>query len=440
MSLTETKDSKPLLGDVPTPIVYHPVSVQRRSAWRWLSKAILVAVGLWIVTSFFSSMDFIHKPHVQNLAQFEYPIPSDVQPHRCITAWPHEMKNPAFSSYPYSAFTSFDFSLPSTTLLLLSKGGLSNGRLKITSSPEITDQVRVNVTVNYYKAAIRDLAKVCMIEREEGESGVGIFTPRPWRSRSYTDRLSFDVELILPLAKSVRRINALSTDVDNFSHDVGSLIGFNFRDISLRASNGKIQAELLAAEKATLASSNAAITVDSLDARTAGVRTTNGRVSGTYFVSDSLDLRTSNAPINVAVAGHSSDTKKPVNLVMHTSNGALDCVVDLDTTSSKAGTFHVEAQTSNAGLKAEIASAPLNSVITVDAKTSNHQAIVRLPSTYEGRFLVSTSNAPVAVEQANPDEQDPACESDRKCDGRRRTVQASSVIKKEEYSRSRLLG
>jgi hypothetical protein len=72
-------------------------------------------------------------------------------------------------------------------------------------------------------------------------------------------------------------------------------------------------------------------------------------------------------------------------------------------------------------------------VLTVEAKTSNHQAVLSLPYTYEGSFGVSTSNAPVTVERANPNEQDPACSQpvNEKCrDGRSRIIEGSSVVKR----------
>lgn len=94
---------------------------------------------------------------------------------RCVTAWPSKKKkNDGVAFYPYSVSTSFKLPLPSKTLLLLSNGALSNGRLKVTESSEITD-VQVNVTVKYFSTAVRDSAKVCVIERYKGESGVGIF-------------------------------------------------------------------------------------------------------------------------------------------------------------------------------------------------------------------------------------------------------------------------
>ncbi|KAF8161729.1 hypothetical protein K438DRAFT_1942246 [Mycena galopus ATCC 62051] len=444
------KDSAPLLGGAsgsnappaytppqagPTPIgnnqipyaVYQPAYTQSQpqgqqrigeSAGRRFCKALLVAFGLWILLSaLFGS--FTSK----SLNGFyDYPIPGGVEPDRCMTTW-SEMRNSAFSPFPYSASTSFNFDLPSKTLLLLSKGGLSSGHLKITSSSKVTD-VQVNVTVNYYKAAVRDVARVCFIERSEGENGVGIFTPQPWRARTQADRLSFDVELILPLTDSILQVNGLSTDVNNFSHDVGFL-NAHFNDLSLKASNGRIQAQSLSAAQAELITSNAHVAVEALVAPRALVKSSNGRISGSYVVVDSLDLRTGNGAIDVAVTvAEGSSSKKTKVITMQTSNNAIDYTVNLGPTSGKADSFHVKATSSNGRLTGNIVSAPLDSVLAVDAKTSNNKASVTLPSTYEGRFSVSTSNAPSAVQRVDTHPQDPAGK------GRTRTIQTEGNAKK----------
>ncbi|KAF7336256.1 hypothetical protein MVEN_02173700 [Mycena venus] len=407
----------------------------KESACRWLTNVFWGGFSLFVLSCMYIIvMHSLRGP----LRYYEYPIPNDVDLDRCVSAWSGQSNN-AGSFYPYSSSASFDFPLPSKTLLLFSKGGHSNGQLKVTHSSEVTEQVRVAVTVKYHKASVRDAAKVCLIERYKGESGVGIFAPSPQRHYySAAELLFFDVELTLPLTelKSGGYIKGLSTDVNNFSQDLDSLSDVHFGDISLVGTNGKIQAEILMAETATLVNSNAGVEITALVARSARVSTSNGHISGGYGVSDSLDLHASNGSINVAVHVNGSDNKMPKTLVMHTSNGALHCVVNLDTAYEKPGAFHIEAQTSNAALNAQIASAPLDSVLTVEAKTSNHQAVLSLPSMYEGSFSVSTSNAPVTVERANPHEQDPACDSepDEKCDSRSRMIERSTVVKRRSVA------
>ncbi|KAJ6497443.1 hypothetical protein C8R45DRAFT_1072025 [Mycena sanguinolenta] len=444
-------DSTPLLGDArvsnappaytpppradPTPIgntqipytVYQPVYTQqgqrrtKEPAGRQFCKAFLVAFGIWASFAFFANLA---------VRSMDYPIPKGVKIPVCHSAatW-HEKPNPDpdFSGFPYSATHSFDFNLPST-ILLFSKGGLSNGHLKIRSSPDV-GAVRVNVTINYWRAAVRDVAKVCFIERSEGEGGVGIFTPRSWRSRSYSDRLFFDVELILPRSKSTLHVNGLHTDVNNFSHDVEALDAY-FNDLSLTASNGKIQAKSLTAAQIALTTSNAAVAVDNLVAPKASVESSNGRITGTYAVVHSLILKTTNGAIDVSasITGQSSLEKRQ-DITMQTTNGPINYVVDLGPTAREAGLFNVKAYTSNSKLTGKVVSAPLNSILAIDTKTSNHLVSLVLPSTYEGSFVISTPNSATAVSRTDPQERDPACESDANCNSRRRTVYLTRITK-----------
>ncbi|KAJ7645902.1 hypothetical protein DFH06DRAFT_579466 [Mycena polygramma] len=402
------------------PVHTQPAHTQRRegeSAGQRFCKAFLVAFGVWILlTMLFGSIADSGVGH------FEYPIPPGVDAGDCETSWSGELKHPGFTSYPYSASTSFRFSLPSKSLLLLSKGDLSNGNLKITTS-DSADKVSVNVTVNYHKSAVRDAAKICFIQRNDGESGVGIFTPLRWRSRSHTDRLSFDVELVLPRAL----INALSTDVNNFSHDIDNLLGvLGFGDLALKATNGRIQAKALSANTAALSTTNGAVSLDSLIATTVAVRSSNAPISGAYVVADSLALQTTNGRIDAAVTVSVNGAKSTKDVALRTTNSALDAVINLY--DDKAGKFDIVTETTNGALSTKIAAAPLDSTIVLKAKTSNHRASVALPATYEGSFSVATSNAAVVVEDSNSEAQDPACTVWGEC--RTRTVHTTSVTKR----------
>ncbi|KAJ7125371.1 hypothetical protein C8R44DRAFT_619533 [Mycena epipterygia] len=413
-------------GAGPTPInavqapyaVHQPVYTQQRggghqSAGRRFCLAFLVAFGIWILASALLGSIVDERPRLQHIGPYGgYPIPDNVELEQCLSEWSEaaEKKTP-YSSFPYSTGGSFDVPLPSETLLLLSQGALSAGNLKITTSSELTDLARVHITVHYYNTAVRDSARVCVIKRKSGESGVGIFTPKRWRNHARTDRLYFEVQLILPRSttSSPLYINRLATDVSNFSHDVDALKGVvNFGELILRASNGKIQAQDLTAPAAAISSSN-------------------GAISGYYKVSDSLDLTTSNGAIQVTAvidAGESTAVKK---LTMRTSNNVLESAVSLGTSSGTGGNFLVKASTSNGRLTTGVVSAPLDSVLTLDARTTNTAATLTLPTTYEGAFEIDTSNAVPLIKRVNPNERDPACKSDAGC--RTRVVNMTKLIK-----------
>ncbi|KAJ7672084.1 hypothetical protein B0H17DRAFT_1084364 [Mycena rosella] len=319
---------------------------------------------------------------------------------------------------PYSAEVSLDLPLPSATLMFFSKGALSAGDLNITTSAELTDVARINIAVHYVATAVRDTTKVCFLKRKAGETGVGIFTPQQWWDRRQTDRLYFEVELILPRGSY---INGLATDVNNLSQDLDNLKDIiTFGSIFLQGSNGPIHAKALGAANATLQTSNGEVSLDYLVALNAVVSSNNNGISGNYQVSESLDLTTSNGPIEVTVGINGSET--PKSLSMHTSNSAIDAVVNLDTTSGRGGNFLVKADTSNGRLTTRIASAPLDSVLNLQAETSNSPGSVTLPLTYEGSLTMHTSNAPSFIWRVDRIEQDPACKAHSDCKGRTRTI------------------
>ncbi|KAJ6578912.1 hypothetical protein DFH09DRAFT_349821 [Mycena vulgaris] len=451
------KDSTPLLGGAsgsspppayasrdagPTPIstaqvpyaVYQPAYTQPRvgeSAARRFCMAFLVALGIWFLASALLGSIVGGDVHIQRVDRLGgYPVPPDVSLEECATGWSESIRRNPIFDFPYSAGVSFDVPLPSETLLLLSHGALSAGQLKITTSSELTDIARVHVVVHYYTTQVRDTTKVCMLKRKAGESGVGIFTPTTWWNRKRTERLRFEVELVLPrgTASSPLFIKNLVTDVSNFSHDVDALKDIiNFGDIHLKGSNGGIHAKSLAAANVAATTSNGAVSLDYLVALSAAVRSSNAAISGNFNVQDSLDLVTSNGAIKVAVAINGSEAAK--TLTMRTSNDVIDSTIDLSTTTGKAGNFGLKATTSNGRLTTRITSAPLDSVLTLEARTSNSQASVALPVTYEGSLGLYTSNSAANIQRVDSHEKDPACKAKTDCKSRTRVIETTLVTK-----------
>ncbi|KAJ7672082.1 hypothetical protein B0H17DRAFT_1141245 [Mycena rosella] len=418
-------------GTGPTPtgavqVLYQPVYPQQRAAFP-------VAFGIWILASalLWSIIDVSRSNSDRDGGDSKYPVPPDVGLDNCLRGlWPASNKRSPIAGLPYSAELALGVPLPSeTSLLLLSKGALSVGSLKIATSSEFTDVVGVNVVVHYATTAVRDTVKVCFLMLKSGDvNGVGIFTPQQWSDRKNTDRLYFEVQVTLPRGRS---INSLTTDVDNFSQDLDYLKGIvDFKNVLLQGSNGRIHVKTLGATNTTLQTTNGEVSIDYLEAVTAAVRSSNNGISGTYHVRKSLDLTTTNGIIKAAVGINGSDSSN--SLIMHTSNRhaltasrPIDAIVrlSLDTTSGTGGRFFVKAETTNGRLATRIASAPLDSSLVVHAQTSNAPGSVALPSTYEGSLLLATSNAGITLQRVNSGEQDPACKARSDCNSRTRTVE-----------------
>ncbi|KAJ7647891.1 hypothetical protein FB45DRAFT_894691 [Roridomyces roridus] len=413
------------IGTAQAPYPNHVFVERRQSAGHRFCRAFLVAFGIWILASALlgSILDngAIH-------AHWDYPTVPGVSADHCVTSWPSEEKNNGmFASFPYSVNVSFDIPLPTETLLLLSQGSLSNGNLQVTTSPNIKDSAHVQVVVNYHRKAIRDQAKICLVQREKGEEGVGIFTPR-WQSDhadSRTERLLFDVVLTLPRSSSGLYINRLHTDVNNFEQDLESLKDIiKFGHLDLKGTNGRIHAKTLSAEQATLTTTNAVISADYLVSWTTTAHTTNALITGSFKSQESVNLKTTNGPIRAQVeieAGSSTGTKK---VSLQTTNDPIDVGIVLTTQSGSGGDLSVTASTTSGHLTASIQSLPIDAALAFTGTTTNSGAMLKLPSTFDGDFDVRTTNAAATVHRVNPHERDPASKD------RVRTIQSSPNSRK----------
>ncbi|KAJ7870001.1 hypothetical protein B0H13DRAFT_2350695 [Mycena leptocephala] len=122
------------------------------------------------------------------------------------------------------------------------------------------------------------------------------------------------------------------------------------------------------------------------------------------YTSGTLHLTTSNAPITVTVnlKGQSDNhyTRLPT-LVMRTSNKFIDAKVNLFTNADKGGIFRVAGTTSNGPLTIEVPESPVESELSLTARTSNAAAEVTLHGAYQGSFLVKTSNFTPELKRLN---------------------------------------
>lgn len=106
----------------------------------------------------------------------DFPIPPHVKIHDCVEGdlWSDD---PSEATLPgaFSSYTSFELPVSSNLLLFLARGSTSHGNIAIITSDDVGDVAKVDVSVEYYRQKIRDEARVCLLGREEGETGVGIF-------------------------------------------------------------------------------------------------------------------------------------------------------------------------------------------------------------------------------------------------------------------------
>ncbi|KAJ7776085.1 hypothetical protein B0H14DRAFT_3587839 [Mycena olivaceomarginata] len=289
---------------------------------------------------------------------------------------------------PYHDRVSFPVPLPTDTFLLTSKGHCL-GNLTITASSEVINIAQVDITMHYDSGLARERTKISIIEtridHDRVERGVNIFAV--FRDGGHPSQVS------VHWAPRNRPPQLLTRP----RQSGGSQFWRDF----LEWLNGKIQTKTLAAERLKLSTSNAAVSAEYWVGRAAEVHTTNAPISGTYHATDSVNLETINGNICVHAsldAGNSTETKE---LIMRTSNGALSSSVELKTSSESGGSFRVKTNTSNARLEMQVESLPAQSVLTLEATTTNSQASVTLPAEYQGHIQLQASNSVPLVHRRN---------------------------------------
>jgi hypothetical protein len=249
----------------------------------------------------------------------------------------------------------------------------------MTSPEQAQDTATVHVEVKYYQERLRDLAKVCYVTREEGETGVGIFTPALNRGgrRHRNKYMSFVTTVILPeidAGSSPIQIKKFETDVPTTVQRIGDL-------------NQKIVFDHL-----SLRGSKAPIDVLSLLATSGSIRTTHSPIRGVFNTTESLIIETSNSPIAVDVGLESDKDGSQPTLVVRTSNSPLKASISLTSVAETGGSFTVNATTSNGPLAINFPASPVDSKLTLSAKTSNSPAAVCLNPAYEGTFDLHTTS------------------------------------------------
>ncbi|KAJ2930149.1 hypothetical protein H1R20_g6957, partial [Candolleomyces eurysporus] len=287
------------------------------------------------------------------------------------------------SPYPFASKASFELPISSDSLYLLSRGAYASGRVDIlTSTAQKQDSAAVHVTVRYYHQEVRDLVKLCKISRRFGDRGVGIFTPRYIGRGNPGNQLYFETLIVFPQSTrrhSPLRIKNLETDVHNTFHQVHEIAEHVvFSDISLTGSNSHISAADLAADVAS-------------------VQTSNGAILGTFNASKELSLVTSNGLVKVDVHLDNGSSGTPSKLHIKTSNAPLEANISLYASTSGVKSqypqYKVDTLTSNNKLEVDFQKSPADSTLYYDGYTSNGPTNVQLHAAYQGSFKVSTSNS-----------------------------------------------
>ncbi|KAJ7822926.1 hypothetical protein B0H13DRAFT_2447010 [Mycena leptocephala] len=379
--------------------------VYGRSVIRRFIAAFLVAVGFWAILRTLLAQDK-HRWYWTPWAN-RWDSPSDLVLGRCVGGPDAGILDGLRSS----AETSFGIPLCPSSVLMVSRYRswplLFEESSSLSGSLDITTSTRLHNTAEFIIHSFpdkRDNIEVCPVTGSDGQTGIGIF--EKGSGMGYGQHRTFmKISLVLPRSTTPLQLKGIVAGLPNFSINVGNLKdAVEFESASLKTSNAAVSVESLTADYMTLESSNAVITTDSLISSYLVLETSNAPITGNFNTSGTLHLTTSNAPITVTVnlKGQSDNHyTRPPTLVMRTSNKFIDAKVNLFTNADKGGIFHVAGTTSNGPLTIEVPESPVESELGLTARTSNAVAEVTLHGAYQGRFLVKTSNFTPELKRLN---------------------------------------
>ncbi|KAH7921449.1 hypothetical protein BV22DRAFT_1049626 [Leucogyrophana mollusca] len=247
--------------------------------------------------------------------------------------------------YRCSAEIALELDVASTVLSLESDDWCS-GSVNIVQSRDEGEIVRVIVKVGYHYEEALTQVSLFLLERTEGESGVGIFGS--WWMELGLDKytIEFDLTVVLPAGKHGKAlcIKKFETDTPQFSYNLESFPdGVIFENISLKTER-PITAGRIITDVGSSESSDAPI-------------------KGTFVTATALKLKTSNASINAEIKPLNAESAPATKLEVATTEKPITASVLLEsqTASGTGGSFNISTTTSNSTSSLELYPSPISS-------------------------------------------------------------------------------
>jgi len=151
----------------------------------------------------------------------------------------------------------------------------------------------------------------------------------------------------------------------------------------------------LSFETVQVETSEEPIRVKSMDARVIRLKTSKSVITGSYKVRDTLTLTTSNAAVDATVQARNSNWHTPSNINIETSNGRIQASISLLSSfgdgEPAVGGLKVKTVTNHGRISIDIPTTPVGSHLQLEARTSNADTWVGLPSTFEGSVAVQNT-------------------------------------------------
>ncbi|KAF8480218.1 hypothetical protein DFH94DRAFT_692559 [Russula ochroleuca] len=390
-------------------------SERRRRRFRRFGHFLVVALFVWLTVRY-----IVRHCELRRFAHSEdFPWgppgrrPGHLPHHRehidtCVNSIDWTEIDPTDGLFPpgFETWRRTELTLPSSAddIFLISRSFLAGGILHVVEAAN-RDDIGVEITVGSRSSSdLLERTKLCTLRRGHDGHGVGIFThPFKHHHRRDRDSLFFNITVSLPEGKDITTIPHFETHLPKYRHVIKTLETHAFGSISLHSFDSPIFVESLVGDKISISSRN-------------------GPIAGTFNTTSSIKIRTSNSPIKVKVNAFNEDNEPATKVNIHTSNSIIFAELALlSTTGGESNSsFIVHTRTSNSPLAVNFTDQPLNSLLKLDAHTSNSPAHVHLAPAFEGRFKLRTSIFPVVV-SPDADVEDPAGL------GRKRVVNVKTV-------------
>ncbi|KAH8103466.1 hypothetical protein BXZ70DRAFT_1005881 [Cristinia sonorae] len=377
---------------LPTHTVVDLNRARQRAVRRFMTALIWALVIYALFGILFGSVAELVSPHRRWLRltrpkppyQNPWPTLTDGKIHRC-----HSNQDPR----KVNIAIPLELPASSDVLYLFSRGNFATGDVLFRQDPTLkNDAVMINVLMSHRTSESAGFVTVCSLERNDGERGIGFFTPDIWRD-THIPIVEFSIVVNLPVSTGSEPtyIKAFETNLPHFAHQMANLE----EDVSF----GSIDFQ----------SSSAHINIGTLRSLKASMITTNGHIVGNFTTYDKLSLITSNGFISANVKSHNANEDSPTKVIMKTTNSGLTSNIDLfsDAENHAGGSFSVDARTSNGALVVDFPTSPSAAHLSLSARTSNAQAQVHLHPRYEGTFGLVTSPSTKTVLQHQDSTEDP---------------------------------
>lgn len=285
---------------------------------------------------------------------------------------------------------SFDLPISAAYTLIVGRGYLTHGSLEISDDGEVgSDKMVVEIKAMYDLPGLLDNFNICAIKRMRGGQGpgrdvqgVGIFTSEESGAPLVHPRTHFDVKVRLPKSSdgTIRSLNIFETDLPAFVHSVGDLQkSFTFDVVNLRAMNSPIHVESIY---------SGTIFADAL----------NNPISGKFSVTRRIDLGTSNGAIDAEISiENSGDKPSSVSLSTRNAPVKSEISLFTYSKENIGGSFNVFVTSDHAPLQITFPTAPIKSSLRFTVRASNSSIQATLPPSYEGSLMLRSFELPESL-------------------------------------------